>query len=316
MSSFATGLGPLFVGVAISITLYGVTLAQFFFYLFNFHQDGLLFKSFVIFLCCLDTAGSMFNVQFLWYYLIKSRANPLLATFVLPAFSAQHAIESTAIFIVQCFYIHNIWTLSAVIHSAARMRPYRTPLTVTALILALISFAGGLAVTVETSSTTNAHKLLEKLTIPGIIQPLAAALTDVYIAVSLCWILDRARTGLRGTEGLVAKLSIYAINRGILTSTIQILQLATYLSDIAHGTFLVDIFSIPGSTLYINSLLAVLNARHHLRARLYPDSDLELSVALSMPFSLSGTVPSPSLAVGPGTAVIEAVPRRGRGRGR
>lgn len=82
------------------LSLYGVTLAQFFFYLFNFHQDGLLFKSFVrlpppsyvpltpssplllrssssgpsyppspsrtTLTClpsCLDTAGSMFNVQ-------------------------------------------------------------------------------------------------------------------------------------------------------------------------------------------------------------------------------------------------------------
>lgn len=71
--------------------------------------------------------------------------------------------------------------------------------------------------------------------------------------------------------------------------TVQLLQFATYISAIAEGTFVVDIFSIPGSTLYVNSFLAVLNTRRHLRSALHLHSDVELAVSAS---AGSGVVPT------------------------
>ncbi|KZT64687.1 hypothetical protein DAEQUDRAFT_598478 [Daedalea quercina L-15889] len=248
MTTFAKGLGPIFVGVVLSVALYGVTLAQILFYLWHYHDDGLALKCFVFFLCLLDTAGTMLNVEFLWYYFIESRVHPSGTSVVPPPYAAEHALESLAVFLVQCFYIHNVWSLTGAIATATKIRRYRVPFSIAATLFALISLAGGIGIVVETTSTTGAYKLVKELTVPGVIQPLAAVMADAYITGSLCWILDGSRTGLRGTESLVGTLTTYAVNRGVLTSIFQLLQFATYVSDIAEGTFIVDIFSIPGST--------------------------------------------------------------------
>ncbi|OBZ70353.1 hypothetical protein A0H81_09823 [Grifola frondosa] len=89
--------------------------------------------------------------------------------------------------------------------------------------------------------------------------------TDVYISVSLCLILRGQQTGFKETNSLLTKLTVYAINRGMLTSTVQFLHLLTYLVTLHKVEFIWMIFHVPGSKVYANSLIAVLNVRQHLR---------------------------------------------------
>jgi len=61
---------------------------------------------------------------------------------------------------------------------------------------------------------------------------------------------------LFSTETLVRTLTTYVVNRGILTTIMQIGQFITYVS--LPDTVLVwAVFHFPGSKIYVNSLIAV-----------------------------------------------------------
>jgi len=70
---------------------------------------------------------------------------------------------------------------------------------------------------------------------------------------------------LRQTDNLIRKLVVYSINRGLLTATIQMAQLVALC--ISLGSFYFEIFHSPGSSIYVNSALAMLNARHYISGK-------------------------------------------------
>ncbi|KAI0919655.1 hypothetical protein AcV5_001662 [Taiwanofungus camphoratus] len=95
------------------------------------------------------------------------------------------------------------------------------------------------------------------------VQTVTAFVADVYITTCLCLILQAERTGYSRTENVIHKLTLYVVNRGILTSLFQLLHLATYMATRRKSSLIFMIFHLPGSkAIYVNSLLAVLNARH------------------------------------------------------
>ncbi|KAH9841657.1 uncharacterized protein C8Q71DRAFT_738088 [Rhodofomes roseus] len=86
---------------------------------------------------------------------------------------------------------------------------------------------------------------------------LSASVVDIYITVTLCWHLRRMRSGLQRTDTLVRRLVVYAVDRGILTTTMQLLSLITYLPLAEKPVYLWTVFHLPASKLYVNSMLAV-----------------------------------------------------------
>lgn len=108
---------------------------------------------------------------------------------------------------------------------------------------------------------------LQDATATGCLQTLTAVLADIYISVLLCMILNGKKTGFRKTDYQISRLILYSIHRGIVTTAVQLLQFATFVSYIHATPFKLvwTIFHFPGSKLYLNSLLALLNVRHHLR---------------------------------------------------
>ncbi|OCH91242.1 hypothetical protein OBBRIDRAFT_544744 [Obba rivulosa] len=92
-----------------------------------------------------------------------------------------------------------------------------------------------------------------------------AVVTDIYITVSLCVIFRSSQASFKATQTLLNQLTVYAINRGTLTATIQFLHFATYLATYRHFSFIWMVFHIPGSKVYVNAVLAALNIRCKLR---------------------------------------------------
>ncbi|KAJ3556092.1 hypothetical protein NM688_g2216 [Phlebia brevispora] len=91
----------------------------------------------------------------------------------------------------------------------------------------------------------------------------AGALVDVTIAVSLCSFLWQRRTGFRRTDSLVRVLMMYSINTGALTSICALIVLVAYATMPNNFIFICFYFMLP--KLFLNSLLATLNAREKLR---------------------------------------------------
>jgi hypothetical protein len=88
------------------------------------------------------------------------------------------------------------------------------------------------------------------------------AVTDVGIALVLCFLLQQSRTGFRRSDTLITKLIIFTVNTGLLTSLDAIASLISYAAS--PNTFIYICFFFALGRLYSNSLLATLNVRRSL----------------------------------------------------
>ncbi|EED79793.1 predicted protein [Postia placenta Mad-698-R] len=89
----------------------------------------------------------------------------------------------------------------------------------------------------------------------AILQTLGAVLTDICTTTSLILILNGQKTGIKATDRLVQKLTIYAVNRGGLITPHNSLRVK-YIALQKNSLYWV-IFHLPGSKIYFNSFLAV-----------------------------------------------------------
>ncbi|PCH41014.1 hypothetical protein WOLCODRAFT_151055 [Wolfiporia cocos MD-104 SS10] len=119
---------------------------------------------------------------------------------------------------------------------------------------------------------------------PTTLQTIFASVADICITVFMCWyFMNNAREpGLKQTKSLLRTLTVYTINRGLLTTTLQILQAVTF-TAYKEVVFYWLLFHFPGSKVYVNSLLALFNARRRLRRVSEPDSSLSLAQNVDSP---------------------------------
>ncbi|KAF4622248.1 hypothetical protein D9613_009607 [Agrocybe pediades] len=91
----------------------------------------------------------------------------------------------------------------------------------------------------------------------------AAVASDSLVAISLCSLLFWSRTGIKRTDSILTILMAFTINTGLLTSICAMACLITYAIWPQRFIFMGLYFAL--SKLYVNSLLASLNARRSLR---------------------------------------------------
>ncbi|EPQ61447.1 hypothetical protein GLOTRDRAFT_123862 [Gloeophyllum trabeum ATCC 11539] len=91
----------------------------------------------------------------------------------------------------------------------------------------------------------------------------STATVDVLMAALLSYTLYNARIGIKETDTMVTKLIVLVVNTAILTSGVAFADLATFWtmgnSNLAHWALNINL-----SKLYVNTLLATLNARQSL----------------------------------------------------
>ncbi|TBU53324.1 hypothetical protein BD310DRAFT_161158 [Dichomitus squalens] len=90
----------------------------------------------------------------------------------------------------------------------------------------------------------------------------AESAVDLIVAISQCVLLRKFETGIRSTDSVIRVLMTYSINTGLLTSFCAIGAVASFAA--APRKFIYFAFYFALSKLYVNSLLATLNARGSL----------------------------------------------------
>ncbi|KAJ8692916.1 hypothetical protein PTI98_010182 [Pleurotus ostreatus] len=113
----------------------------------------------------------------------------------------------------------------------------------------------------------------------------AAILSDVLIAASLCYVLGSTKTSFNGTQNILNKLIIWSINRCILTSAVAIVETIVFVT-VPHSLYYFAFDFIIGK-LYVNSLLAALNSRKSLHGSVVDTSDLSTTADGSIGFRIA-----------------------------
>jgi len=168
------------------------------------------------------------------------------------------------VLLVRLFFTRHIWYLR-------NTSWYHFPVTIVATLLSLSVFVCSLAICarlIRENAPTSQDFQENKAVI--LVYSSASFLSDLYIAVSLCIVLHKARTGHQRTESIISLLISYTVQRGILLSLMQSGLFVTSIYCVIHGTQVAMIFFFGTSTLAANTLLASLNVRQHVENRSKP----------------------------------------------
>ncbi|KAK6980976.1 hypothetical protein R3P38DRAFT_3116981 [Favolaschia claudopus] len=136
------------------------------------------------------------------------------------------------------FFAHTIYLL----HKRRKIFP------AIIIILSLVGLGGGTAQIVLACAASNTQAAL-------------SLACDILITVGLCWRLNESRTGIQSTNKLLNFLIMTAVNRGVLTMVTALLNMVLFLTQ--PGTFYFMLLILLSGKFYMNSMLAMLNTRHH-----------------------------------------------------
>jgi len=140
---------------------------------------------------------------------------------------------------------------------------YHFPVTIVATLLSSTVFVCSLVICYRViRENAPIYQLLQYNKAVIVAYASASFLSDLYIAVSLCLVLHKARTGHQ--RSVIFSLISYAVRRGLLLSIMQGGLLVSSVYCAIHGNDIVVIFLFGTSTLAANTLLASLNVRQHV----------------------------------------------------
>ncbi|KAK0480578.1 hypothetical protein IW261DRAFT_1592979 [Armillaria novae-zelandiae] len=214
--------GAFLIGVIASSTLFGVTCTQTWYY-FTRYSDSIAVKALVSAIWILGVVHIIFVSHAIYFYAILHYGDS--------AFIAKIPV---------------IWSVS---------------LNIAVTVVLSISRLGASMGITGYSMYLKYFVLLLRPSMRNLIRATLVlhVVTDLLVAVSLCYYLHKSRTGIRRTNTMINRLMVYAIHTGLITAVVDILVLAfhkIYPENIVY----MSVFLILAN-LYSNSFLATLNAR-------------------------------------------------------
>ncbi|TDL20344.1 hypothetical protein BD410DRAFT_380052 [Rickenella mellea] len=251
---FDNTLGVILIGTIISSMLYGITNVQTFIYFQRPSKDPKYLRGLIAFLWILDTVHMAFIACTDYYYMVDNYLNPLALISPTWSFKSEIILTHTSDFIVRSIFAWRIWILSG--------RNWKLLLSV--MTLAMIDLVGGLGFGIKSyfyETFADFHKIAWVIYATLGINVVA----DLWTATSLCYLLNRSRSGIKRTDSMISKLMVYCINTGLLTSVFSIGCFVSYATMPTNFVFVAFYAQLP--KLYLNALLATLNARGALRER-------------------------------------------------
>ncbi|PPQ85170.1 hypothetical protein CVT25_004177 [Psilocybe cyanescens] len=231
-------LGAVLVGFALACGVYGILAAQVFSYFRSYPGDKTIFK-------CLVSTGRLLPSE-------SCSDRPSTSGCIN---SLQLTVGAVVGTIVKAYFGVRVWRFSD-----------RT-IWITGLIMLLTFGQLGLAL----AFSAEAFKLpsvfaVHDLQTLGTVSLGVGVVTDIITAGALCLYLNRLRTGLKSSDSLVNNLCSYAINTGVLTSTVSVATLILYNAMATGNLYFVATYFIL-SKLYAISFMATLNTRRTVRGR-------------------------------------------------
>ncbi|KAF5319713.1 hypothetical protein D9619_008602 [Psilocybe cf. subviscida] len=263
MSDLNSTLGAALLGCLAAAIFYGVTSVQTLIYFQGELRDGWKFKSGIFALWVLDTTHMAFTAHAIYYYLIVNFGN--LVALEAPIWHVTSGMQIniyitiTSDLIVRGYFARRVSIL------CGRQRPFlKRSLPVLIAVLAVLVYIPGLGYASRALQLRTFERINEVSTYLYV-SFVATVAADSTIAISLCALLFHSRTGIKKTDSILRILMAYSINTGLLTSVAALACLITY--ALWPQKFIFIGFYFVLSKLYVNSLLASLNARSSLREK-------------------------------------------------
>ncbi|KJA16957.1 hypothetical protein HYPSUDRAFT_46878 [Hypholoma sublateritium FD-334 SS-4] len=250
-------LGAVFIGFAIACTVFGMLISQAISYFRNYPGDKSIFKILVVVILILETVDQCFIGHLVYFYGISNYLNPIVFEQAKTTWSLilQLTVGAVVGAIVKVYFGFRVW----------RFSDRNIWVTGLIMILALGQLGLAFAFTVEAFRLPSIFAV-HQIQALGTVSLGVGVITDIITAGALCFFLNRLRTGLQSSDNLVNALCNYAINTGVLTSTVSVAVLVLYNAGPANNLyFIATYFTL--SKLYAISFMATLNSRRNISGR-------------------------------------------------
>jgi len=245
-------LGAAFIGMVASTLLFGVSNLQTYIYYIQYPRDWIVYKVSVGTLWVLDAFNLALTIHAMYYYLILHFQNVDALVHVVWSFKLQTIMNVPIIVMVQSLYALRLWRLNY----RRDWIPRLMPLTV------LIGTVIGTVLAVRTCQLKFFTELPSMAWITYAAFGSAVAV-DSILAATTVYYLRRSRGEFEATNSRIAKLVFWTLSTGIITSVCSLIALITY-ALFPHKLYFLAIEFLL-TKLYMNSLLAMLNARKSIR---------------------------------------------------
>ncbi|KAH9849389.1 hypothetical protein C2E23DRAFT_784400 [Lenzites betulinus] len=266
-------LGAAFLGTYFHPCIfYGITIVQTFIYYGRNGGDRLYLKFLVFILWALDSLHLALVTHSVYTYAVTDFSNFLALQVPVWSILAQVIVTGVSDLIVRGIFCERVWKLSN----------KNWPLIMTIVTTSLVVFGGSIGFAVKGFSLPAFVDLFEVSDILYVSLG-AGVVADVLIAAAMCVLLAQRRTGFSRTDSIVRVLTLYSINTGAFTSLCALLCLVSYATMPNNFVFIAFYFVLP--KLFLNSLLATLNARRPLRQGSASLVSIPLSTASVAPHS-------------------------------
>ncbi|KAK0221432.1 hypothetical protein IW262DRAFT_1481780 [Armillaria fumosa] len=249
-------LGAVLIGFAVACCVYGILVTQIFSYFSRYPFDRPVYKGLVFLILLLETVDQVFIGHVVYHYAISNFANvlALVQGSVTWSFILQQTVGAVVGCIVKTSFALRVWRFS------------ERNKFITGIILLLTYGQLGLAITftLKAFELTGVFEVVN-LRVLGSTSLGVGVLTDMVTAISLCYFLNKLRTGYHKSDSLVNSLVLYAINTGALTSAVSLSTLILYNIMPTNLVFVACFFIL--SKLYAISFMATLNTRRIVRGK-------------------------------------------------
>ncbi|PPQ81431.1 hypothetical protein CVT26_007479 [Gymnopilus dilepis] len=249
-------IGASYLGSAAASILYGITLVQTYMYYLTYPNDWTfqrISRMKVGILILLDTLHLAVTIHAVYHYVISSFGNVLALELIVWTFKLQTALNVVVVLFVQSLYALRVWKLGRHFH---RLWPA----------LVILAVASGYVIGILLAvKVYHIDAFIELSTVSWVIYASFASATaiDIILAIAMCYYLGKSRSSFSGTTYRIVKVMQYVLVSGFLTSACSLSALITFATMPTTLIFLGIEFLL--TKLYINSYLAMLNARKSVR---------------------------------------------------
>ncbi|KAF8347235.1 hypothetical protein F5887DRAFT_957385 [Amanita rubescens] len=252
-------MGALCLGTTGAAMLYGATNVQIYLYIKNYREDQTMIKCSVAFLWLMDTLHMAFIVVEVWHYLINSFGNFEALRPVNWSHRVQQLLNVIIILAVQNLYAWRVWRLTS-----QKTQIWRWIVGGAAI----CGYTAGIILVVK-SFQLRSFKETNKVRWEIILAISMITFSDVVFAAGLCHLISLSIGPTLGlhyrTKAMGCIIMRYVLISGTLTSLCSLSALVCF-CVIPNGFVALAIMFVT-TKLYINSYLALLNARKSIRNR-------------------------------------------------
>lgn len=244
--------GAVLLGGFVTAILYGITCLQCFIFFQTYTKEDRLLKYNIWLLWILDTLHMVFVIHPIYWYLVTNFSNPAVMGLLPWSIVGVELTASTSDTIVRAWFTYRVYMLSA------NNRYLTIPLACIVFTIGVLDLVMGIR-----GAFFNTFAEFRSISWNFYLVLALDVVADFYIATSLCFFLYRLRNTVnKHTLSVVKNLMMYTVNTGLATSVVLLACFITYAC--LPDTLIFIALYFPSTKLYVNALLASLNARDWL----------------------------------------------------